>query len=95
MLVALVEGCGSGVVVVGLAVAVTACHRSIYAILVGTFTATAVAIATVAHRGSDVVAVTVEIVVVMVVVVVVVIDRHRAVRARTVRMKPRIICVIG
>jgi hypothetical protein len=56
--------------VVGFAVAVTACH-TVSSVSLRTFAATAAAIA---HRGSDVVAVTVIVGVVLVMMVVVVVD---------------------
>ena len=69
------------IVVVGLAVAVTACHS---VVSVRTFAAV-VTPSAVAHRGSEVVAVTIVVAVVLVVVVVIPIDGHRAVR--TVRSR--------
>lgn len=73
-------GGGSGVVVVRFTVAITTCYRTIYAIVIRTFAATAIAVATVAHRGSDVVAVTIEVAIVVVVVVVIPVDGSGTVR---------------
>lgn len=81
--------------VVGLAIAVTAGHGIVRIVHVGTIAVTMSVSVTVTHGRSDSVTVSVVVAMVRIVVVVVIVDRHRAVRARAVRMIPRIVSVVG